>query len=111
MGVVAPAESDVTVPAFTIAIVVVMASLAIWNMFGKLEAGPVPMLEIVAENDSLWPVMPEDGDGVVFPAVRSGGQTLGAVPDTALEYAELPPAFVASTEYECKEPATRPVCV
>lgn len=91
----APAESEATVPALSMAMVEVMALSAIWKMLGKLEAGPMPMSETEAENDSLCPVKPEEGDAVVDPAVKSGGQlelggAAGGVPTHWLEQLYVP---------------------
>jgi len=52
-GVEPPGESEATVPASNILTVYEMALSAIWKMLGKLEAGPVPILETVAENWTL----------------------------------------------------------
>ncbi len=68
----APGASAATVPAFSMAMVEVMALFATWMMFGKLEAAPMPMLETVPENDSAWPVVPGEGETEVLPAERSG---------------------------------------
>ena len=95
----APAASD-AVPVFTLAIVTVMPLSAIWNTLGKLLAAPVPMLEAVAENDSLWPVTREDGAMAVSPAVRSGRSTahaavaLHVLDDAEPEQMPLPPVHV-----------------
>ncbi len=78
MPVEAEGASEVIVPASTIATVVyVVPSLlvAIWNMFGKFEAVPLPVLETLAENDSLCPGTLE-ALAVVLPAVRSGIKTV-----------------------------------
>lgn len=69
----APEESE-AVPALSMAIVVVISLSAIWKMLGKLDASPIPTLETVDVKDSLCPVVPEDGEAVVEPAVRSGEQ-------------------------------------
>ena len=88
----APAESEETVPALSMAMVVLIALSAIWKILGKLAAGPAPMLETVPENDSLVPVVPEEGEAVVSPAVRSGGQLVleGAVEEQEPLHCHVP---------------------
>ena len=62
-----------------------------------------------AFHERLSQLFPQELGLAVKPVGAPAEQTCGAVPPTAPEYAEEPPAFEASTVYEWEEAAVRPV--
>ena len=94
-----PPASEEIVLALTMATVLEKLLLEpTWKIFGKLVAVPLPLLVTLAEKLTALPAVADDGDKPPEPkTVRSGRHALGALRETAAEYAEVPALLVAAT--------------